>query len=256
MRIKALIIRILRQLKHDKRTLGLMMFAPLLLLTLIYFIFDASPQDLRVGVVNAPEKYIQKLEEQNLRIIRYDDVEEAIKDVEDQDIISAIDIKSGKPYIYIDGTSSSKTSTILNAVQSSGSNTNVSRVDLKSDITYIYGMEGMTMFDNFGSTLIGFLIFFFVFLVSGIAFLQERTSGTLLRLLSSPIRRWEIILGYVSAYGIVTLIQSLLIAFFIIYVLNVIMVGSVWLIVLITLLCAVCALTLGILISTAAQNEF
>lgn len=51
------------------------------------------------------------------------------------------------------------------------------------------------MFDQFGSILIGILVFFLVFLISGISFVQERTSGTLEKLLSTPIKRWEIVLG-------------------------------------------------------------
>ena len=48
--------------------------------------------------------------------------------------------------------------------------------------------------------LIGFFVFFFTFLISGIGLLKERTSGTLERLLASPIKRSEIIFGYVFGF--------------------------------------------------------
>jgi ABC-2 type transport system permease protein len=104
--------------------------------------------------------------------------------------------------------------------------------------------------------LIGILVFFFVFIVAGISFLQERTSGTLEKLLSTPIRRWEIVAGYTLGYGAVTVLQSILVSLFVVYVLGVILVGSLWLVLLVTLLAAISALTLGILLSTAANNEF
>ncbi len=70
MRIKAMVIRIINQLRHDKRTLALIMLAPLLLLTMIYFILDTSTTDLTVGIVNAPQQYIDNLYENNISTIR------------------------------------------------------------------------------------------------------------------------------------------------------------------------------------------
>lgn len=95
-----------------------------------------------------------------------------------------------------------------------------------------------------------------MFLVSGVSFLQERTSGTLEKLLSTPIRRWEIVVGYVLGFGVVTVLQSFVISWYFVYGLKVMMIGSFALILLITLLTAMVALTLGMLISTAANNEF
>jgi ABC-2 type transport system permease protein len=100
------------------------------------------------------------------------------------------------------------------------------------------------------------MIFFFVFLVAGISFLQERTTGTLEKLLSTPIRRWEIVTGYVLGFGIITVIQSVLISLYVVYILGVMMTGSIFLVLIITFCTAMLALTLGILLSTAANNEF
>ena len=62
-------------------------------------------------------------------------------------------------------------STILNVLQQSGYASQSIRADLKAEIRYIYGQADLPVFDNFGATLIGFTIFFFLFLVSGISFL-------------------------------------------------------------------------------------
>ena len=65
---------------------------------------------------------------------------------------------------------------------------------VKPDITYLYGYENMSSFDNFGPILIGFFIFFFVFLIAGVSFLSERDTGTLERILATPLRRWELVM--------------------------------------------------------------
>jgi ABC-2 type transport system permease protein len=113
----------------------------------------------------------------------------------------------------------------------------------------------MAAFDNFGPVLIGFFAFFFVFLISGVSFLRERTGGTLERLLASPLRRWEIVAGYVLGFGLFTMIQAALIAWFAVDVLGLMMEGSFGYVMLVTLLLSVTALTIGTFLSAFANNE-
>ncbi|MGO3899270.1 MAG: ABC transporter permease, partial [Lactiplantibacillus argentoratensis] len=97
---------------------------------------------------------------------------------------------------------------------------------------------------------------FFVFLISGVSLLNERTTGTLSRLLATPIRRSEIIMGYLIGYGGFAIIQTVLTVVFTITVFKIHLVGSIWLVFLTNLLLALVALTLGIFISTFANSEF
>jgi len=121
---------------------------------------------------------------------------------------------------------------------------------------YLHGSEDMGQFDYFGPVLLGFFAFFFVFIISGISFLRERTSGTLEKLLSSPLRKWEIVVGYILGFGLFTLLQATLIAWYAIYILGMLMEGSFIYVLLITLMLSMTALTLGTLLSAFANNEF
>ena len=123
------------------------------------------------------------------------------------------------------------------------------------EINYLHGSADMETFDYIGPFLIGFFIFFFVFLISGVSFLRERTTGTLERLLATPMRRWEMVVGYVVGFGIFTILQSAIIVSFAIYILDIMMAGSIWLVILITLMLAITALSLGTLLSAFATNE-
>jgi ABC-2 type transport system permease protein len=123
-------------------------------------------------------------------------------------------------------------------------------------VDYVYGSADSTFFDNFGAPMVGIIVFFLTFLIAGINFLSERTSGTLEKLLSTPIRRGEIIAGYTLGFGILAVVQSLLVTLYVVYVLGMQVVGSIWFVILINLLTAVTALTLGILLSTLANSEF
>ena len=265
MRIQAMALRILNQLRNDKRTLALILCAPLLVLTLIYFILDTSITDIKVGIVNAPQKYVESLYQNNITPIRCTE-SEAAQLLKDEEIIAYVRMVSGKLYIDLDGGNTTKANAALAAMEQakkgmssapSGMNpASQERVDLKTEVNYVYGASDLKMFDNFGSLFIGFLVFFFTFLISGISFLQERTSGTLEKLLSTPIKRWEIVSGYIVGFGAVTVVQSAIITFYVIYILDVMMIGSLWLVMLITLLSAMTALSLGMLLSTAATSEF
>ncbi|OPX86499.1 MAG: Inner membrane transport permease YbhS [Pelotomaculum sp. PtaB.Bin104] len=255
MRVRALAVRILNQLRHDKRTIALMLFAPILLLTLLYFILGESEPTVNVAVINAPAGFMDKLDDSNVIASRYSE-NQARDALARGEVVATVNIISGKPYIEVDGSNPTKAKQALTALQEAKNKVEGVRPDLSSEVTYVYGYEDATLFDSFGTVLIGFIVFFFTFLVSGISFLQERTSGTLEKLLSMPIKRWEIVGGYVLGFGLFTVLQSFLISTYVIYVLNVTMVGSFGLVLLITLLTAMVALTLGILVSTAASSEF
>ena len=255
MRISAMVMRILRQMRHDKRTLALMLMAPILVLTLIRFVLEDTESEGRVAVISAPDSYVNALADYNIVTFHYDERDARIA-LERGEVDATIQIINGKSHIEIDGSDSARTKMVLNGLEMAKMNTGQSRPDLRSEVYYVYGYEDLSVFDNFGTILIGFMIFFFVFLVAGISFLQERTTGTLEKLLSTPIRRWEIVTGYVLGFGIITVFQSVLISLYVVYVLGVMMVGSLFLVLVITFCTAILALTLGILLSTAANNEF
>lgn len=123
-------------------------------------------------------------------------------------------------------------------------------------IHYVYGSSETVAFDIFSPILIGFFVFFFVFLIAGIGLLNERTTGTLERLLATPIKRGEIVTGYMIAYGLLAIIQTIIIVVFAVNVLDITIVGSIWHVIIINIVIALVALSLGILLSTFASSEF
>lgn len=251
MRVRAVMVRILLQLKHDKRTIGLMIFAPMLVLTLMSFIFGGANYHPRIGIVNAPLQFVDSLEESDASVVRYSEGG-AVQALYDGDIDASVNFESGVPHVDLEGSDPSKSKAVLALVRSASIRT---AMQVQMDVTYIFGYKDMSSFDNFGPILIGFFVFFFVFLISGLAFLGERNSGTLERLMATPVKRWELVVGYLLGFGVFTVLQSALIAWFSIEVLKIMMVGSFALVLLITILTAMTALTIGIFISAFANNE-
>lgn len=256
LKVKAVAFRIIKELRHDKRTLALVLFAPILMLTLIFFVLNSSLNNSNIGVINAPSEYMENLYQFNVMTTRYLDESSAFSDLKEGEITAVLNIVDGKSYVYVDGSNSQEANMAINLLEKAKQPKQPFRPDKSSEIIYLYGSSDLETFDNFGAVLIGVLVFFFVFIVAGMSFLQERTTGTLEKVLSTPIKRWEFILGYIFGFGSLTVFQSLLITFYVVYILDIMMAGSVWLVLLITLLTAICALTLGMLLSAAASSQF
>ncbi|WP_339157784.1 ABC transporter permease [Paenibacillus sp. FSL W8-0186] len=255
MRVRAIILRILRQFRRDKRTLALLFLAPLLVLTLMNLVFNGSDYEPKVGVVNVPSQLTGQMKEQQAHVFYYESREAAEQALKDRSIDAIVSTDNTSLQVKLEGSEPSVNKAVIMLLQKSGEQIHSKTTAGSMNITYLHGSENMTAIDQFGPILIGFFIFFFVFLISGVSFLRERTTGTLERLLSTPLRRWELVLGYIGGFGIFTIIQALLISWFCIKVLGILMTGSFAYVLLLTLLLSMTALTLGTLLSAYANNE-
>ena len=121
---------------------------------------------------------------------------------------------------------------------------------------YLYGGKEYTETDALAPYFIGLFDFLFVFLLSSVAFLRERSQGTIERVLVSPLSRSRaLVVGYLLGFTLFALLQALMIMFFVIEVLRIHYVGSLSLLLLVTLLLTIGAINLGIFTSAFAKNE-
>jgi ABC-2 type transport system permease protein len=255
MRVRAIVVRIIRQFFRDKRTLGLMIFAPMFVLFLMNLVFNGEEYKPTIGVAeDVPEFIVEQLEKNDAEIKKVKK-ETANNQLEKQEIDAFIEMDGKLPKITLEGSDPSVNKAVLVSVQKAFQALVPQTQSMELKTIYLHGSEDMALFDNFGPVLIGFFVFFFVFLIAGVSFLRERTGGTLERLLATPLKRWEIVLGYVIGFGIFTTFQASLISWFAIDVLDMIMEGSFLYVLFITFLLAMTALTLGTLLSAFANNE-
>ncbi|HLS61595.1 MAG TPA: ABC transporter permease [Virgibacillus sp.] len=255
MRITALAIRILRQLVRDKRTIGLLVFAPILVLTMLHLVFSGDDYVPKVGLVDIPDQVMEEMAITDAEITEYKDEDQAKIDVTSQKIDGYLAFDNKEPLILLEGSDPSVNGATIKWIQKilASIENDVNTGDLTID--YLHGSSEMGQFDYFGPVLLGFFVFFFVFLIAGVSFIRERTTGTLERLLSTPLRKWEIVMGYVLGFGLFTMIQATIIAAYAIYLLNMLMEGAFIYVLFITLVLSLSALTLGILVSSFANNE-
>jgi ABC-2 type transport system permease protein len=112
------------------------------------------------------------------------------------------------------------------------------------------------VFDHIGAPLLGVFPFVVMFLLTSVATLRERQSGTLERLLTLPLSKGDLLGGYALAFGLLAVLQALLAAGFSILVLRLDVAGPSWLLVVVAVVVALLGTTLGLFASAFARTEF
>jgi len=245
----AIIVRILRQIRNDFRSLALLIIAPIFILTLLYFLLGDSGYIPKIDAYGLPDAYVNTLSESLT--------------------VTSIDQLPAEPYTYItehkiDGVITADTSGITLYLIENNSKTALVQKALsqmvkggvESNIMYQYETSSDNQLDSLAYVFLGVLAFFFVFIFSGVSFVGERSQQTLDRMLLSPLSKTSIILGYLIGYGILSGVQSTIMILFAKYVLHLSFSGSVLTCILIMVLLSFCAVACGTLLSIFAQNQF
>jgi ABC-2 type transport system permease protein len=121
-------------------------------------------------------------------------------------------------------------------------------------LAWIY--HGTPVFDQIGAPLLGIFPFVVMFLVTSVATLRERTSGTLERLLTMPLGKLDLLLGYELAFGAVAVVQAGLVSALSLTVFGLDVAGPTWMLVLVALADALLGTALGLFVSAFAATEF
>jgi ABC-2 type transport system permease protein len=277
----AVSLRILRQFKHDPRTLFMMIVAPVLALFLLNVIFGSPDYEPLVLTQDTSTDFVSAMQDAGARVETASEAD-ALQALADNDADGFVMQDGDTVRVWVEGSDPSKTGAVLRAVSQAQIETlatakpDIKPITLPSgitidpaeyitlptfeppaapEVTYVHGSEDMRIFDFYGPVFIGVFVFFYVFITSGISFVRERTGGTLERLMATPIHRWELVLGYVQGFGLFTLAQSSIVVWASIYWVGFPNLGAFWLVLVIALSMALVSLTLGILVSEFANTE-
>ncbi len=115
---------------------------------------------------------------------------------------------------------------------------------------------GTPVFDRIGAPLLGIFPFVVMFLVTSVATLRERTSGTLERLLTMPLGKLDLLVGYALAFGAVAVVQAALVSTLSLTVYGLDIAGPTALLIVVAVVDAVLGMALGLFLSAFAATEF
>ena len=279
----AIALRIVRQFRRDPRTLALIVIVPALVLSLVGYLLRSTENSISLAAVDetsTPGPVLTLLERAlgqvnwGLRVLSTE--EEALAAVEAGDvdgavILSAADSSEAVPLkvgLVLEGSNPQKSQAIRRVVsqvvmfaglippaQLPDTSATGEGVLGQVETTYVHGGPQFDTVDFQAPPLIGFFAFFFVFLLTAVSFLRERTGGTLERLMVTPARRAEVVLGYMLGFSVLAVLQAVIILLVALLVLNINYVGNLGIVFLIVITLTIAAVNLGIFLSTFARNE-
>lgn len=272
--------RIFIGLRHDRRTVALIVIAPILMMCIFGIAFSGDVTDAGVVVVNLDDgplaaRIISNLDKDTLDIRYTESERDAVEEVENgeawaaivfpQDFTTNVMAKLQGGSIADDTTVSVKAdksnvsvaTAVMRAVTDAVTAT-MSQLGREMPITIddspVYG-KGVGFIDFFVPGIMAFAVFLLTTLLTLLSFVGERTSGTLERLRASPMRESEIVVGYAMAFGIIGMLQASLLLIVATLVFKITIVGNPFLAYIVVALLAAVSVSLGILLSSAARRE-
>ncbi len=255
----AIMVRVIRQITGDKRTLGLILVVPMLLMTLIWLLLGKTGYVPTLATADLPSALESRLADDGGVAATPMTVAQARESVKSGTSDAALWLEDGKLRLLFESSDPGKDALVLKALQNAMKAlvpTGLPGVLAAPEPEYLYGGSADSSFDSLGYVLLGVLAFFFVFILSGIAFVRERTGSTLERLLASPVRRSQVVAGYTAGFGVFAMIQCTIMVVFAVTVLGLHTNGSLALTVLVMVLLGLSATAIGAFASIFAENEF
>lgn len=292
-RINALALRIIRQFLRDPRTLALVFVVPILVMTVLNFVLNNQSTAATLDIVlpgsdQATTIFKSRLDsifdqQKDTLSVSYRSLENATTRLNNADVNGVLIFPDGFAAQLLQGVGSDQTitlrldggrpsqakiiknlvSNLLQNLQQRAAPTAIPQpatpaasLKITQNTEYLPTVsQDYTQTDALAPLFVGLFAFFFVFLLTSVSFLRERSRGTIERLLISPLSRAELILGYVLGFTTFAVVQSIAILAFVIFVLQVHYAGNLGLIFLITLGLTIGSVNLGIFLSTFARNE-
>ncbi len=280
-RTLAITARLLAQFRHDRRTLGLLLVAPIVILGIFALLFNGDQPRAALGVIDDDSgqlgpAIVARLRDSDLVTVSATTRDAAESALDAGDLDGYLTLPSSltqeatadhqiAPELRLRGTDPGRAAAMQRAVSQAAieavgalappaASALIPRVTLKT--TELFGGAQLQTLDLLAGPFIGLIVFFLVYIVTSVSFLRERTLGTLERLMASPLTRTEIVLGYMLGFTIVALVQAAEVLVFGLLVLGLYNAGNVLLVFGLEVLLALAAINLGIFLSTFARTEF
>jgi ABC-2 type transport system permease protein len=287
-RLRALVRRVMQEIRRDRPSLALLFVAPLVITGLVTFIVRGSEAPSVSATVVGPGgavgeavagRLATSLEAAGVTVVPTADEAAAHAAVEsgavDVAILLAPDLARGSASIRVltngldpagEGAEIRVVSTALLSTAADALGGRLPTIDHET----VYGTPSDDPIAPFAPAIVGFFVYFFVYLLTGVSFLRERTGGTLERLMATPVTRGEVVAGYTIGFCLFATVQvALLMAWALGSVqvpsigplpafsigLGIHVAGGPLVAYLVVLALAVGAVSLGIFLSTFARTE-
>ncbi len=279
------------QLRRDRVTFAMMIGIPIMQLVLFGFAINSDPKHLLTGVIAADQSEFTRSFLAGMRNSNYFDLaktlpdetagREALAKGQLQFVVSIPPdftrklVRGEKPSLLVEADATDPAATGLAVASLSqlvqgvvdkdmkgalaplaggtgGATSNAPPFDVR--VHKLYNPEGVTQY-NIIPGLMGTILTMSMVMMTGLAMTRERERGTMENLLATPVHPLEVMTGKIVPYIFIGLVQVTIILLMAYFVFQVPFVGSVWMVYVSALLFIVASLTVGITLSSLAQNQ-
>jgi ABC-2 type transport system permease protein len=287
-RLRAIVRRVVQEIRRDRPSLALLFIAPLVITGLLTFILrEGDAPTVHAAIANEAtgpaaivgERLGAALEAAGMTVTQVASADAARAAVQDGEATVAIlvpaDLASGSAQLTLvtEGLDPTGDAAQLNAVRVVVTDAVTSALGIAIPTVVhetVYGTVSDDPMAPFAPAIVAFFLYFFVYLLTGVSFLRERTGGTLERLMATPVTRGEVVTGYTLGFAVFATIQVAVLltwALGTVHVpaigplpafsvgLGIAVAGSPLLAFLVVVLLALGAVSLGIFLSTFARTE-
>jgi ABC-2 type transport system permease protein len=294
-KITAIAKKNLQILMKDKRTVGLLIGMPILMMVLFGYAFGQTVKHVPIKIVNfdiggpgIPMRNINDTEFSEIGIKFLDEderVDITILDATTINLTKEIDQVYGGEgcyalvvfpenftelmpinsvqlniTIYLDGSDTMTIGSIQSALaEMIGEILNYVSggvgPHLQIQTEYVAGSPDLRPIDTMGAGILSFALLLFMILTVTGGFTKERITGTIYRVLATPTTKTDIILGYMLGNSLIALVQSSLLLIIGILLFNINVQGNIFLLFTILFVYAVSCVGIGIFASAFAENE-
>jgi len=272
-RIGTVGLRVIRQIKRDKRTIGLVIVSPIILMVLLGYSLAGTMSGIGLGIVQQSEGRAQMGVLQDLQssdsfsLIYIASEADARRLISEGSLDGAVILDEDEIRLLLDGTSPQVASAIaaqvgigmqqaLSGISGNLQNKMPPQEEIPGLTTYyVFGYD-LEAKDSVGPALLGISIFFFTFLTTTISFLRERLLGTLEKVLASPLSNFELVSGYILGFIVIAFFQSATTFTILVLGFKVPMQGSLMAVLAVIMVVSAGALSFGTFLSNFARSEF
>jgi ABC-2 type transport system permease protein len=280
----AIVTKEFLQLNRDRLTFGMVVGMPIIMLIVFGYAINTDPRHLHTAVLRGDQSEFTRSYLAAMRTSGYfdfvrelDDEEEARAALARGDVQFVVNIptdftrrllRGEHPAILIeaDATDPAAAGAAIASVRELV--LSVSKKDLKGALAplaagappfevrvhKLYNPEGLTQ-HNIVPGLMGVILTMTMVMMTGLAMTRERERGTMENLLATPAQPLEVMTGKIVPYIFIGLIQITIILLAAVYLFHVPFVGSLAVLYTVALLFIAAQLTIGITISSLAQNQ-
>jgi ABC-2 type transport system permease protein len=271
--------RIWRQIRRDRRTMGLIVLVPIAFTLVIGYGFSVNVSNVKTGFIDDDRPYLGLDLSNNITVALATDQTVALSNITGTSLQDAGGLIRSGQYtcivyfpqnftralithmgnvnvtILIDNSNPQVSQAVLGSIHLAIEKVLTKGSNIGFDTIYAYGNEDLKTIDYMAPGIISFAIMIIAILLSVVMIVRERRDGTLERVLASPSTKMELILGYMFAFTVISAIQSTLILGLTIVLFDLTVRGSILLAYVIIVLFGMGSLAMGIALSVLAKTE-